>query len=409
MTLRVVDEVGAFRRAEAADTTDAPRGDAGQEHCNATVIKVIGAGGGGSNAVNRMIEAGLRNVEFIVANTDLQALAKSRADVRLGLGAKVTHGLGAGGKPEVGEKAAIEDRAMIAEAVQGADMVFITAGMGGGTGTGSAPIIAEVAKEQGALTVAVVTKPFDFEGKVKMRLAEEGIEKLRQAVDTLIVIPNQHLLKVVEKRTPIREAFKLADDVLRQGVQGISDLITVAGDINIDFADVSTVMSGQGDAIMGIGYARGDNRAVEAAEKAVSNPLLEDARIDGAKNILINVTGGESFTLTEYEEIVGIITRNADPDALVISGIVSDDASEDEVSVTVIATGFDRGIKPLAPSAPARKDVTKELDDFLSADEWRTIVEPKPKGYLMGRNDADELDIPTVLRERRPASERSGA
>ncbi|HPB65833.1 MAG TPA: cell division protein FtsZ, partial [Spirochaetales bacterium] len=208
--------------------------------------------------------------------------------------------------------------------------------------------------------------------------------------------------------TPIREAFKLADDVLRQGVQGISDLITVAGDINIDFADVSTVMSGQGDAIMGIGYARGDNRAVEAAEKAVSNPLLEDARIDGAKNILINVTGGESFTLTEYEEIVSIITRNADPNALVISGIVSDDASDDEVSVTVIATGFDRSIKPLAPSAPARKDVTKELDDFLSADEWRTIVEPKQKGYLMGRNDADELDIPTVLRERRPASERSG-
>ena len=408
MTLRVVDEIGAFRRAEAAETTDAPREDAAPEQCNATVIKVIGAGGGGSNAVNRMIEAGLRNVEFIVANTDLQALAKSRADVKLGLGAKVTHGLGAGGKPEVGEKAAIEDRAMIAEAVQGADMVFITAGMGGGTGTGSAPIIAEVAKEQGALTVAVVTKPFDFEGKVKMRLAEEGIEKLRQAVDTLIVIPNQHLLKVVEKRTPIREAFKLADDVLRQGVQGISDLITVAGDINIDFADVSTVMSGQGDAIMGIGYARGDNRAVEAAEKAVSNPLLEDARIDGARNILINVTGGENFTLTEYEEIVSIITRNADPDALVISGIVGDAASDDEVSVTVIATGFDRSIKPLAPSAPARKDVTKELDDFLSADEWRTIVEPKQKGYLMGRNDADELDIPTVLRERRPASERSG-
>ncbi|MBU1079033.1 MAG: cell division protein FtsZ, partial [Spirochaetes bacterium] len=353
--------------------------------------------------------AGLRNVEFIVANTDLQALRRSEADVKLGLGAKVTHGLGAGGKPEIGEKAAVEDKVALAEALAGADMVFITAGMGGGTGTGSAPIIAQVAKELGALTVAVVTKPFDFEGKVKMRLAEEGIEKLRQAVDTLIVIPNQHLLKVVEKRTPIREAFKLADDVLRQGVQGISDLITVAGDINIDFADVSTVMSGQGDAIMGIGYARGDNRAVEAAEKAVSNPLLEDARIDGAKNILINVTGGESFTLNEYEEIVGIITRDADPDALVISGIVNDPGASDEVSVTVIATGFDRSIKPKAPSAPARKETAREIDDFLSADEWRTIAEPKAKGYLMGRNDADELDIPTVLRERRPQAERNGA
>ncbi|MBU0927474.1 MAG: cell division protein FtsZ [Spirochaetes bacterium] len=408
MTLRVVDEIGAFRRAET-EPEAAGRAEADEYQCSSTVIKVIGAGGGGSNAVNRMIEAGLRNVEFIVANTDLQALRRSEADVKLGLGAKVTHGLGAGGKPEIGEKAAVEDKVALAEALAGADMVFITAGMGGGTGTGSAPIIAQVAKELGALTVAVVTKPFDFEGKVKMRLAEEGIEKLRQAVDTLIVIPNQHLLKVVEKRTPIREAFKLADDVLRQGVQGISDLITVAGDINIDFADVSTVMSGQGDAIMGIGYARGDNRAVEAAEKAVSNPLLEDARIDGAKNILINVTGGESFTLNEYEEIVGIITRDADPDALVISGIVNDPGASDEVSVTVIATGFDRSIKPKAPSAPARKETAREIDDFLSADEWRTIAEPKAKGYLMGRNDADELDIPTVLRERRPQAERNGA
>ncbi|HUW68824.1 MAG TPA: cell division protein FtsZ [bacterium] len=410
MTLRVVDEIGAFRRAEAVAITEAsPHQHADAFKTESTVIKVIGAGGGGSNAINRMIEAGLHNVEFIVANTDLQALRRSDAAIKLGLGAKVTHGLGAGGKPEIGEKAALEDRAAIAEALQGADMVFITAGMGGGTGTGSAPIIAQVAKELGALTVAVVTKPFDFEGKVKMRLAEEGIEKLRQAVDTLIVIPNQHLLKIVEKRTPIRDAFKLADDVLRQGVQGISDLITVAGDINIDFADVNTVMSGQGDAIMGIGSARGDNRAVEAAEKAVSNPLLEDARIDGAKSILINVTGGESFTLNEYEEIVGIITRNADADALVIAGIVNDPSVQDEVSVTVIATGFDRSIKPKAPSSPTGKEAAREIDDFLSADEWRSIVEPKAKGYLLGRNDADELDIPTVLRERKTAAERSGA
>lgn len=413
MTLRVVDEIGAFRRAESEAEPARPaatgRDEEAQAECNATVIKVIGAGGGGSNAVNRMIEAGLRNVEFIVANTDLQALRRSDADVKLGLGAMVTHGLGAGGKPEVGEKAANEDKAAIADALRGADMVFITAGMGGGTGTGSAPVIAQVAKELGALTVAVVTKPFEFEGKVKMRLAEEGIEKLRQAVDTLIVIPNQHLLKIVEKRTPIREAFKLADDVLRQGVQGISDLITVAGDINIDFADVSTVMRGQGDAIMGIGSARGDNRAVEAAEKAVSNPLLEDARIAGAKSVLINISGGDSFTLSEYQEIVGIVTRDADPEALVIAGIVNDSALEDEVSVTVIATGFDRSYRPKATATQARIEPVKEIDDFLSSDEWRTIVEPKGQGYLLGRNDADELDIPTVLRERRPAQARTEA
>ena len=316
MELRLVDDSEAFRRPEAV--IPSTRQDAPES--NHTVIKVIGAGGGGSNAVNRMIEVGLHNVDFIVANTDQQALGKSRAATRLVLGAKVTHGLGAGGKPEIGEKAAMEDRAVIAAALEGADMVFITAGMGGGTGTGSAPVIAQIAKELGALTVAVVTKPFGFEGKVKMRLAEEGIEKLRQAVDTLIVIPNQHLMKVVEKRTPIKEAFMLADDVLRQGVQGISDLITVAGDINIDFADVNTVMQGQGDAIMGVGTASGDNRAVEAAEKAISNPLLEDARIEGARNILVNVTGGENFTLSEFEEIVSIITNSADPDALVKIG-----------------------------------------------------------------------------------------
>ncbi|MFH2114362.1 MAG: cell division protein FtsZ [Spirochaetota bacterium] len=381
----------------------------GTSEANHTVIKVIGAGGGGSNAVNRMIEVGLHNVDFIVANTDQQALGKSRAATRLVLGAKVTHGLGAGGKPEVGEKAAMEDRAAIASALEGADMVFITAGMGGGTGTGSAPVIAQIATELGALTVAVVTKPFGFEGKVKMRLAEEGIEKLRQAVDTLIVIPNQHLMKVVEKRTPIKEAFMLADDVLRQGVQGISDLITVAGDINIDFADVNTVMHGQGDAIMGVGTASGDNRAVEAAEKAISNPLLEDARIEGARNILVNVTGGENFTLSEFEEIVSIITNSADPDALVISGIVNKPGEHDEVSVTVIATGFNRAIKPSAAIPQVRKETRAGLDDYLSVDEWKSFVEPKGNSYLMGRNDSDDLDIPTVLRGRRTTTERSEA
>jgi cell division protein FtsZ len=408
MTLRLVEESDAHKRTERqAEQAEFFRDRAAAG--SATVIKVIGAGGGGSNAVNRMILEGLRNVEFIIANTDLQALDRSKAALKLGLGAKVTHGLGAGGNPEIGEKSALEDREAIADALRGADMVFITAGMGGGTGTGSAPIIAQVAKELGALTVAVVTKPFTFEGKVKMRLAEEGIEKLRQAVDTLIVIPNQHLMKIVEKRTPIREAFVLADDVLRQGVQGISDLITIPGEINIDFADVSTVMRGKGDAIMGVGRASGDNRAVEAAEKAVSNPLLEDARIDGAKNILVNVTGGDNFTLSEFEEIISIVTASADPEAMVISGLVENPDAGDEVSVTVIATDFSRSIRPSQTSAAPRKDSSKELDDFISSDEWRTIVEPRGNGYLMARNDGDELDIPTVLRGRRPVGQGSEA
>lgn len=379
-----------------------------------TVIKVIGAGGGGSNAVNRMIAAGVQNVDFIVANTDLQALERSEAPVRLGLGQKVTHGLGAGGKPEIGEKAALEDRDAIAAALKDADMVFVTAGMGGGTGTGSAPVIAAVARELGALTVGVVTRPFDFEGRVKARLADEGIRKLREAVDTLIVIPNQHLLKIVERRTPIREAFRLADDVLRQGVQGISDLITVPGEINIDFADVRTVMEGRGDAIMGIGSGSGDNRAVEAAEKAISNPLLEDARIEGARNILVNVSGGENLSLTEFQEIVQIITESCDPEALIIPGIVHDDSLADEVLVTVIATGFERVAQrdAAASAAPARETQRKGLEDFLSTEEWRRIADPVPnaKQYLLGRNEvADELDIPAVLRDRRFIQERTEA
>jgi cell division protein FtsZ len=368
-----------------------------------TVIKVIGAGGGGSNAVNRMIAAGVQNVDFITANTDLQALNLSQAPVKLGLGTKVTHGLGAGGKPEIGEKAAQEDKEAIAQALKGADMVFITAGMGGGTGTGSAPVIAQIARESGALTVGVVTRPFDFEGRVKARIAEEGIDKLRQAVDTLIVIPNQHLLKVVERKTPILEAFRYADDVLRQGVQGISDLITIAGEINIDFADVRTVMEGKGDAIMGIGISSGDNRAVEAAEKAISNPLLEDARIDGARSILVNVSGGEDLSLTEFQEIVNIITESADPDALIIPGVVHDESLGDEVRVTVIATGFQRSLGKPAES-PIRQETRRGAEDYLTPDEWKRITDApaQKKQYLMGRNDTeDELDIPTVLRDKR--------
>jgi len=392
-----------------------------------TVIKVIGAGGGGSNAVNRMIASGLKNIQFIVANTDVQALSLSRAETRIALGAKVTHGLGAGGKPDVGEKAALEDREAIAQALRGADMVFVTAGMGGGTGTGSAPIIAQVARDLGALTVGVVTRPFDFEGKAKARLAEEGIEKLRQAVDTLIVIPNQHLLKVVERRTPIKQAFSLADDVLRQGVQAISDLITVPGEINIDFADVRTVMQGQGDAIMGIGIATGDNRAVEAAAKAINNPLLEDARINGARNLLINVTGGDDFSLTEYEEILNLITESADREFFQKPGLIIDGSIGDEVRVTVIATGFDRlrsqsGETSDGPSSASGSEAVSRLEsvqakrgseDYLSTIEWKRITEtpvaPRGKQYLLGRNEEEELDIPTVLRERRFAGEKSEA
>jgi cell division protein FtsZ len=376
-----------------------------------TVIKVIGAGGGGSNAVNRMIAAGLKNVQFIVANTDIQALGLSKAETRLGLGAKVTHGLGAGGKPEIGEKAALEDKDAIAQALRGADMVFVTAGMGGGTGTGSAPVIAQIARDQGALTVGVVTTPFEFEGRAKARLAEEGIEKLRQAVDTLIVIPNQHLLKVVERRTPIKQAFILADDVLRQGVQAISDLITVPGEINIDFADVCTVMQGQGDAIMGIGTASGDNRAVEAATRAINNPLLEDARIEGAKSLLINVTGGEDFSLVEYQEIIDLITERADREFFQKPGLILDPSVGDGVRVTVIATGFARGGRAEAPKGAESAQAKRGFEDYLSSDEWKRITEtpaaPRGKQYLLGRNDdGDELDIPTVLREQKFAGDR---
>lgn len=415
MTLRLLENGHEVKSEDLfTDSSNAVKNDApmvnGSDIDSAmrpTIIKVIGAGGGGSNAVNRMIEAGLQNVEFIVANTDLQALKNSMAPMRIGLGAKITNGLGAGGKPEIGEKAANEDRDLIGKAISGADMVFITAGMGGGTGTGAAPVIAEVARESGALTVAVVTKPFDFEGRLKMRLAEEGIEKLRKAVDTLIVIPNQHLLRVVEKKTPVKEAFAMADDVLRQGVQGISDLITETGMINIDFADVRTVMYEQGDAVMGVGRAQGDNRAVEAAERAVNNPLLEDASIDGAKSILISVSGGEDFSLNEYQEIVNIISTKADEDAMIISGLADTNAETDEISVTVIATGTTSSRRIAIQPDKLPKAISRESGTSMDADEWKNLIENnRKKPYLLGRNDGDELEIPTVLRDRKFAAER---
>lgn len=305
-----------------------------------TVIKVVGCGGGGSNAVNRMIEAGLDNVEFIVVNTDLQALRTSKASKKLGIGSKLTGGLGAGGKPEVGEAAAQEDVEQIENVLKGANMVFVTAGMGGGTGTGAAPVVARIAKSLGALTVGVVTKPFDFEGKVRMRYAEEGIRRLHEEVDSLIVIPNQNLLKILDRKTPVSQAYLRADDVLRQGVQGISEVITKSGMVNLDFNDVRTTMEGKGDAIMGIGIGTGENRAADAATQAINNPLLEDSRIDGAKNILINITGGDTVSIHEVDEVAQIIKAAADPDVYLIYGHVLDSDMQDDLTVTVIATGF---------------------------------------------------------------------
>src|SRR6266852_2355124 len=330
-------------------------------------IKVIGVGGGGGNAVNRMIQSGIKGVEFLVTNTDVQAMRTSLAPNKIQIGAKLTKGLGAGANPEVGKQAALEDTDRILEALSGADMIFITTGMGGGTGTGATPIIASLAAELGALTVAVVTKPFAFEGKRRRVQAEQGIRSLRETVDTLITIPNERLLNFVERATSLGEAFKIADDVLRQAVQGISDLITVPGEINLDFADVRTIMHGMGMALMGTGISSGEHRAVEAAQRAISSPLLEEASIEGAKGVLINITGGPDMTLFEVHEAASIIQEAADEEANIIFGTVIDPRMKDEVKVTVIATGFDSATKgflntrgeqlsspsPVRPAAPA--------------------------------------------------------
>jgi cell division protein FtsZ len=308
-------------------------------------IKVIGVGGGGGNAVNRMIQAGIPGVEFIVANTDLQAMRNSLAPVKIQIGSKLTKGLGAGANPEVGKQAALEDTDRILEILSGSDMIFITTGMGGGTGTGAAPIIASLAAELGALTVAVVTKPFAFEGKRRRIQAEQGIRALRDSVDTLITIPNERLLNFVEKATSLSDAFRIADDILRQAVQGISDLITVPGEINLDFADVKTIMHGMGMALMGTGLSSGEHRAVEAAQRAISSPLLEEASIDGAKGVLINITGGHDMTLFEVHEAASVIQEAADDEANIIFGTVIDPKMKDEMKVTVIATGFDAATK----------------------------------------------------------------
>ena len=347
-----------------------------------TVIKVIGCGGGGSNAVNRMIDARIQNVDFIVLNTDLQVLSKSKAPNRIQIGQKVTGGLGAGGKPVVGEQAAEEDTETIKNILKGANMVFVTAGMGGGTGTGSAPVVARIARELGALTVGVVTTPFDFEGRVRMQQAQEGIKKLHEEVDSLIVIPNQQLLKIVDKKVPVRQAFLVADDVLRQGVQGISSIITQAGDVNTDFADVTTAMKGQGDAILGIGEGEGENRAVDAATNAINNKLLEDSHIDGAKNILINICSGDGLSLSETDEIAKIVTASADPDANIFWGQVVDPEMGEKVSVTVIATGFNRENDKNAVAEESQPETdegaaAQEESTMVDLDDFENILNPK--------------------------------
>ncbi len=330
-------------------------------------IKVIGIGGGGGNAVNRMISADLRGIEFISANTDVQALRRSDAPMKLQLGHDLTRGLGAGGDPEIGRKSALEDTERILEMLDGADMIFLTAGLGGGTGTGAAPILASLAAEIGALTVAVVTKPFGFEGRRRMMLADRGVEELRNSVDTLITIPNERLLSFVDRGTPLTEAFLIADDVLRQAVQGISDLITVPGEVNVDFADVKTIMTGMGMALMGTGIARGENRAIEAAQRAISSPLLEETSIEGAKGVLLNISGGHDLTLHEVAESARIISEAVDPEANIISGMVIDPEMEDEMKVTVIATGFDR-------SSQRRVETPAEVRSAVQA--WRPSPEP---------------------------------
>jgi cell division protein FtsZ len=355
------------------------------------VIKVVGVGGGGTNAVNRMVDAGVSGVEFIAVNTDAQALQMCDADVKIHIGSKTTRGLGAGADPAVGRAAAIETRDELKEALKGADMVFVTAGEGGGTGTGAAPIIAELSRELEALTVGVVTRPFLFEGKRRSSQAEEGIAGLRDTVDTLIVIENDRLLQVVDRKTTIVEAFRQADDVLRQGVQGITDLITVPGLVNLDFADVRTIMRDAGSALMGIGVGTGDNRAGEAARMAVSSPLLE-AAIDGATGILLNITAGSDIGLFEVNEAAEVVTSAADQNANVIFGAVIDDSLGDAVRVTVIATGF--GPKKGRP----RREVTRE--PYRSADRPSSErAQPAEQATTSFDVPADVLEVPSVLRD----------
>jgi cell division protein FtsZ len=368
-------------------------------------IIVLGVGGGGCNAIKTMIEGGLGQVEFAVANTDLQVLKASPAATKIQLGARLTKGLGAGANPQIGKDAALEDAERIREVLSGADMVFITGGMGGGTGTGAAPVIAGLAKELGALTVAVVTKPFVFEGARRQRQAEDGVRELRSACDTMLVIPNQRLLSVVEKGTPLTRAFAVADDILRQAVQGIADVITVPGLVNVDFADVRAIMTHMGRAVMGMGRARGEHRAVEAAQRAIASPLLEDGSIQGARGVLINISGGPDLSLHEVTEASSIVQEAADPDANIIFGSVINDQLNEEVLVTVIATGFDAPVEARArltadlPSAPAF------VTPFAAASSRAAVRDPLPtsrKSVAKSRDGLteEEWDVPAFLRKQ---------
>ena len=370
-------------------------------------IKVIGVGGGGNNAVNRMIEHGLQGVVFIAVNTDAQALNLSKAEVKMQIGGKLTRGLGAGANPEVGKKAAEESKEQIEQALEGADMVFVTAGMGGGTGTGAAPVVAQIARELGALTVGVVTRPFTFEGRKRSTQAQGGIASMKESVDTLIVIPNDRLLEIVDKSTPMLEAFREADNVLRQGVQGISDLIAVPGLINLDFADVKTIMSNKGSALMGIGVASGESRAAEAAKKAISSPLLETS-IDGAQGVLMNITGGTNLSLFEVQEAADIVASASDQEVNMIFGSVINENLKDEIVVTVIATGFSEveqarpasrpsfgQTRPQANPNPVKREAPKREERETYSQE------PSRSSQSVSQNNQDEaLDIPTFLRNR---------
>lgn len=359
-------------------------------------IKVIGVGGGGSNAVNRMIENGVKGVEFITVNTDAQALHMAKSEQKLQIGDKLTRGLGAGANPEVGKKAAEESRETVSNTLKGADMVFVTAGMGGGTGTGAAPVIAEIARECGALTVGVVTRPFTFEGRKRSGQAELGIEALKEKVDTLIVIPNDRLLEIVDKKTPMLEAFREADNVLKQAVQGISDLIAVPGLINLDFADVKTIMTERGSALMGIGAATGENRAAEAARKAIQSPLLETS-IDGARGIIMNITGGANLSLYEVNEAAEIVISASDPDVNMIFGASIDESLKEDIKVTVIATGFEHRGSQVLRRSPSTGTAEAQPETRQPSNGTSTSS-PKPFGSTPS---SDQLDIPAFLRNRR--------
>ena len=381
-------------------------------------IKVIGVGGGGCNAVNTMIGSGLSRVEFISANTDVQALGRSLAAFKVQLGPERTRGLGAGAKPEVGKEAAIESKDRLRDALEGSEMIFVTAGMGGGTGTGAAPVVASIARELGALTVGVVTKPFQYEGKRRWAHAEEGLQELRKNVDTLLVIPNQRLLGLVDKSTPLLDAFKVADDVLRQAIQGIADIITTTGHVNVDFADVRTVMTYTGRAVMGMGISRGPNRALEAAQKSISSPLLEEGNVQGARGVLLNITGCPSLSLHEVDEASSIIKEVADPDANIIVGQVINPDLSDELIITVVATGFDRDESPyIAPALDSSKARPARVPQPALASARLAAADVAPQNLerpaflrrMNGQTEAqerlglaldDEWDVPTFLRKQ---------